>query len=121
VRAHDLLAPATKRALVYEAFYVVFASYEAPRRMVETLKVHRAEAGKLLLCSPEFGVSREVKLTKYMGKVWKVEFTPEDIEFLKGRSLGWFRNQVKRSDGWHFAYPPDWTYAPEWRACGCGK
>ena len=50
-----------------------------------------------------------------------LDFTSEDIEFLKGRTLGWYRLQVRRADGWHYAYPPDWTYAPLARSCACGK
>jgi len=120
-KAYDLVAPATKRGLSYEAFYIAFASFEAPRRLVAKLEVHRAEAGRLRLCSSEFGVSLDVKLSKFMGRIWTLEFTPDDIETLKGRTLSWYRRQVKRADGWHFAYPPDWTYAPLARACGCGK
>ena len=120
-KAYDLVAPATRKFLSYEAFYITFASYEAPRRLVAKLEVHRLDPGKALLCSAEFGVSLEVKLTKFMGKVWTLEFTPDDIELLKGRTLDWFRLQVKRADGWHFAYPPDWIYAPLRRRCGCGK
>lgn len=120
-KAYELLAPSTRKFLPYEAFYIAFASFEAPRRMVAKTEAHRAEPGKLLLCSPEFGVGREVKLTKFMGKIWTLEFTPDDIEHLKGRPLAWYRHQVRRADGWHFAYPPDWTHAPLARTCGCGK
>ncbi len=120
-KAYDLVAPATKKFLSYEAFYITFASYEAPRRLVAKMEVHRAEPGKVLLCASEFGVSREVKLAKFMGRIWTLEFTPDDIDFLKGRTQEWFRLQVRRADGWHFAYPPDWTYAPLRRTCGCGK
>jgi len=120
-KAYDLVAPATRKSLPYEAFYIAFASIEAPRHLVATMEAHRAEAGKLLLCAPEFGVSREIKLAKYMNKIWTLQFSDDDIEFLKGRTLGWFRHQVRKADGWHFAYPPDWTYAPLARTCACGK
>ena len=52
--------------------------------------------------------------------IYVLDFTSDDIEFLKGRP-GLVRLQVKRADGWHYAYPPDWTYAPLARTCGCGK
>jgi hypothetical protein len=120
-KAHDLLAPATRKFLPYEAFFIAFASYEAPRHLVAQLTPLRAEEGKLLLCSYEFGARREIRLTKYLGRVWTLEFTPDDIEFFKGRTLAWFRHQVSKADGWHFAYPPDWTYAPLARTDTCKK
>jgi hypothetical protein len=120
-RAYDLVAPATRKEMSYEIFFITFASYEAPRRLVGSLQVHRAEPGKILLCSAEFGASREIKLAKYLNRIWTLEFTREDIEFFKGRTLEWFRHQVRRADGWHFAYPPDWTFAPLRRTCGCGS
>ena len=120
-KAYDLVAPATRKWLSYEVFYITFASFEAPRHLVATMQVHRFEPGKVLLCTPEFGVSREVKLAKFMGKIWTLEFSQDDIEYFKGRTQGWFRHQVNRADGWHFAYPPDWSYAPLARTCACGK
>jgi len=122
-QAHRLITPVD--FLQYEVFFIVFASYEAPRRLVAKLVQHKVEAGtatgKILLCSAEFGVSREIRLKKFMGKAWTLEFIRDDIEFFKGRTLAWYRHQVDRADGWHFAYPPDWTYAPQWRNCACGK
>jgi hypothetical protein len=50
-----------------------------------------------------------------------LDLSPDDVEYLKGRTLGWFRHQTERADGWHFAYPPDWTHAPVGRSCICGK
>ncbi len=125
-KAHQLVTPAAAAAhLPYEAFFITFASFEAPRRLVARLRAHTVDAGaatgKLLLCSPEFGVSREIKLTKFLGRIWTLEFTRDDLEYFKGRTLGWYRHQVRRADGWHFAYPPDWTFAPLARTCGCGK
>lgn len=125
-KAHRLITPsAAASCFPYEVFYITFASYEAPRRMVLTTQAHKVEAGastgRLLLCGPEFGVGRTVKLAKFMGKVWTLDFTPDDLEYFKGRPLGWYRHQVRRADGWHFAYPPDWTYATLARTCSCGK
>jgi len=120
-KAYDLVHPGTRKAMSYEIFYIVFASFEAPRRLVARLQVHRTEPGKIRLCSAEFGASREIRLAKYLNRVWTLEFTPDDIEFFKGRTLEWYRLQVKRADGWHFAYPPDWTYAPLGRTCGCAR
>jgi hypothetical protein len=119
-RAYDLVAPGTRKSLSYEIFYITFASFEAPRRLVAKLEVHAAEPGKIRLCSAEFGASRDLQLAKYLNRIWTLAFTPEDIEFFKGRTLDWYRHQVRRADGWHFAYPPDWTYAPLGRTCGCG-
>ena len=118
--AQKLLSPAAMKMLPSEAFYLVFASYEPPRRMVATLKVHAVSDGKIRLCSPEFGVSRDIRIAKFM-TIYTLDFTSEDIDFLKGRTLGWYRLQVRRADGWHYAYPPDWTYAPLARSCACGK
>lgn len=125
-KAHSLITPSAAAAhLPYEVFYIIFASFEAPRRMVAKMQAHKVEGGatpgRLLLCSPEFGVSREVKLTKFMGKVWTLDFARDDVEYFKGRPMDWYRHQVKRADGRHFAYPPDWTYAPLARTCSCGK
>src|ERR1043166_3785143 len=112
-KAHELLSKDTKTRLQYPAFFIVFASYEAPRRLVAKTEVHKVDpAGRILLCSPEFGVSREVRLVKFMGKIWTLELTPDDIDYFRGRPMEWYRHQVKSADGWHFAYPPDWTYAP---------
>jgi hypothetical protein len=120
--AHNLVSPATKKFLPYEAFYIAFASVEPPRRMVASLQVHALDpaANRMRLCSKEFGVSRDFRIVKFM-TMYVLDFSSEDIDFLKGRTLGWYRLQVKRADGWHYAYPPDWTYAPLARTCVCGK
>jgi hypothetical protein len=118
--AQKLLSPDAMKILGPEAFYLVFASYEPPRRMVASLRVHAVGNGTIRLCSPEFGVSRDIKVTKFL-TIYTLDFTADDIEFLKGRTLGWYRLQVRRADGWHYAYPPDWTYAPLARSCACGK
>lgn len=121
-KAHNLLSVATKKSLPYEAFYIAFASVEPPRHMIASLRVHALDAAlhRLKLCSREFGVSRDFRIEKFM-TMYVLDFNSDDIEFLKGRTLGWYRLQVKRADGWHYAYPPDWTYAPLARSCGCGK
>ena len=121
-KAHNLLSVDTKNSLPYEAFYIAFASVEPPRRMIAALQVHalEPESQRLRLCSREFGVSRDFRIVKYK-TMYVLDLSSSDIEFLKGRTLGWYRLQVKRADGWHYAYPPDWTYAPMARSCGCGK
>ncbi len=118
--AQKLLSPAAMKRIPSEVLYLAFASYEPPRRMVASLKVHAVEGSRLRLCSPEFGVSRDFRLEKFVS-IYTLDLTPEDIEFLKGRTLSWYRLQVRRADGWHYAYPPDWTYAPLARSCACGK
>jgi len=118
--AQKVLSPAAMKMLPAEAFYLAFASFEPPRRLVASLKVHGVGDGKLRLCSPDFGVSREFRIQKFL-TIYTLDFTPDDIEFLKGRTLSWYRLQVRRADGWHYAYPPDWTYAPLARSCACGK
>jgi hypothetical protein len=120
-RAHELLSPASRKEMPYEAFFIAFASLEAGRHLIAELAQLRAEEGKVLLCSYEFGARREIRLLKYMGRVWTLEITRDDIEFFKGRTLAWFRHQVSKADGWHFAYPPDWTYAPLARTETCRK
>ncbi|MBV8881233.1 MAG: hypothetical protein JO332_14805 [Planctomycetaceae bacterium] len=118
--AQRLLSPNAMKMLPAEAFYLTFASYEPPRRLVASLKMHAVDGTRLRLCSPEFGVSRDFRIVKFLS-INTLDFTPDDIEFLKGRTLGWYRLQVRRADGWHYAYPPDWTYAPLARSCACGK
>jgi len=118
--AQKLLSPAAMKLLPSEAFFLAFASIEPPRRLVASLRVHGCADGKLRLCSPEFGVSRDFRIAKFL-TIYTLDFTSDDIEFLKGRTLSWYRHQVRRADGWHYAYPPDWTYAPLARSCACGK
>ena len=124
--AHAMLSPATKRVLAYEKFYFGLTAFEASTRMILSGRVHAVEApadakaGRIRVCGPEFGLGRDLKLAK-LGELWMLELTEEDLEYLKGRALAWFRRQVKQADGWHFAYPPDWDYAPVGRRCICGK
>jgi hypothetical protein len=118
--AQKLLSPAAMKLMSAETLYLVFASFEPPRRMIASMRVHGGDDTRLRICSKEFGVSRDIRLVKFL-TIYTLDFTADDIEFLKGRTLGWYRLQVKRADGWHYAYPPDWTYAPLARSCACGK
>ena len=120
--ARDLLSKNAKTLLSPELFYFTFASYSPPKRMVASLQPHVVDASnlKVRLCSNEFGVSREFRIAKFM-TIYVLDFTSDDLEFLKSRPMAWYRLQVKRADGWHYAYPPDWTYAPLARTCVCGK
>jgi hypothetical protein len=118
--AQRILSPEAMKRLPSELFYLAFASYEPPRRLIASLRVHHYADGKLRLCSPEFGVSREFRIVKFL-TIYTLDFSSDDIEFLKGRTLSWYRHQVRRADGWHYAYPPDWTYAPLARSCACSK
>lgn len=118
--AQKLLSPNAMKLLPSEAFYLAFASFEPPRRLVASLQVHHADAARVRVCSPEFGVSRDFRIAKFLS-IHTLDFTSDDIEFLKGRTLSWYRLQVRRADGWHYAYPPDWAYAPLARSCACGK
>ena len=120
--ARDLLSKRAKELLTPEVFYFTFASYSPPRRMVASMEPHLIDTAnlKLRLCSKEFGVSRDFRIAKFM-TIYVLDFTSDDLEFLKGRPMAWYRLQVKRADGWHYAYPPDWTYAPLARTCVCGK
>jgi hypothetical protein len=113
-RAHALLSPAARRGLPYEAFYLAFTAFEAPRRMILTARVREAGPGRLKIGGAEFGTDRELKLASYAG-LWTLDLAEEDVEYFKGRALAWFRRQVRSADGWHFAYPPDWNYAPTGR------
>ena len=118
--AQKLLSPAAMKLMSAETLYLVFASFEPPRRMVASMRVHDVDGLRLRICSREFGVSRDFRLAKFV-TIYTLDFTSDDIEFLKGRTLSWYRFQVRRADGWHYAYPPDWTYAPLARSCACGK
>ena len=124
--AHELLSPATKRSLVYEKFYFALTAFEASTRMILSARVHAVEApadaktGRIRICGPEFGLGRDLKVGR-LGEIWTLELAEDDLEYLKNRAMAWFRRQVKHADGWHFAYPPDWDYAPVGRRCICGK
>jgi hypothetical protein len=120
--ARDMLSRETAKILPQEAFTLAFTTFEVPRRMIASLEQHAVDVANLRvrLCSKEFGVSREFRIVKFM-TIYALDFTSDDIEFLKGRPMAWYRLQVKRADGWHYAYPPDWTYAPLARTCVCGK
>lgn len=123
--AHELLSPAARQAVPVEALTLTFGGVEAARRLIGALAVHATEssaaAGVTRVCSREFGATRGIKLLKFLGRVWTLDLTREDVEYFRGRTLGWYRFQVRRADGWHFAYPPDWNYAPVGRHCGCGR
>jgi len=120
--AHNLLSPDSKKHLPYEAFAIAFTTFEASRRMIDGAEVHACDpaAGRIRVCNPEFGVGRDLRLKKWVG-IYVLDLTGDDVEYLKGRALGWFRRQTERADGWHFAYPPDWEYAPVRGACICGR
>jgi len=125
-KAHLMLSEEARRRVPYEQFFLFFTAFEAPRRMVETTDAHGVEtsdasAATVRLCGAEFGLFRDVRLVMFQKLMWVLDLTGEDIEYLKGRALGWYRHQVRKADGWHFAYPPDWTYAPVARTCVCGK
>src|SRR5205814_7550488 len=62
--ARNLLSPSAAKMLTPEIFYLTFASFEPPRRMVASLQVHALEpaSNKLRLCSREFGVSRDFRI-----------------------------------------------------------
>jgi hypothetical protein len=128
-KAHGLLSAKAKTLLPYEAFYFMFTGYEAARRLVLSAQVHALDpagpAGyRLRLCNPEFGVGRDFRLSLWEiagQKLYPLDLNSDDIEYFRGRALKWYRLQLKRADGWHFAYPPDWTYAPLARTCICGK
>jgi len=118
--AQKVLSPSAMKLMSAETLYLVFASFEPPRRMVASMQVHAVGDAGVRICSREFGVSRDIRLVKFL-TIYTLDFTADDIEFLKGRTLGWYRLQVKKADGWHYAYPPDWNYAPMARSCACGK
>src|SRR5689334_14768704 len=64
--AQNLLSPNAKKILPSEAFYLAFASIEPPRRLVASLKVHQSAADRIRVCSPEFGVSRDFRIVKFL-------------------------------------------------------
>ena len=128
--AHEwTLSPKTRTQLPYEAFYTAVTipemQYDVSKRLLNSLRVHRADANARIveLCSSEFGFRHTLRLSKF-ASLWVLDFTREELEsfvrYFAGRAMAWHRHQVKRADGWHYAYPPDWTYAPLARTCGCG-
>lgn len=120
--AFDCLHPSSQNAVGgWEGFYLGLTSFDAGRRLVASFEVHAldVEDGRIRVCSREFGVTRTIGL-KRLKKVHLLDLTREDIEVLRDRALAWHRFQVRRADGWHFAYPPDWTPASLRRNCNCG-
>ena len=125
-RAHDLLSADTKRRLPYPAFFAGLTAFDAPRRMLTEATVHAVEvpegaaSGRIRVCNPEFGFSRSLGVSKFL-TIWVLDLAQEDLDAFQEQAVSWYRRQVRRADGWHFAYPPDWDYAPVARACLCGK
>ena len=120
--AFDCLHPGSQNEVGgWEGFYLGLTAFDAGRRLVASFEVHALdpEAGRIRVCSREFGLSRDLGL-KRLKKVYLLDLTREDIEVLRDRALAWYRLQVRRADGWHFAYPPDWTPASLGRNCKCG-
>jgi len=123
------LSPKTRTQLPYEAFYTAMTvpemSYDVSKRLLNSIRVHKADgdARTVQLCCSSFGFERSLRLGKF-ANLWVLDFTREELEsfvrYFAGRAMAWHRHQVKRADGWHYAYPPDWTYAPLARTCGCG-
>jgi hypothetical protein len=125
-----LLSPKTKSQMPYEVFYSALTSpemsFDVSKRLLNELRVHKADGDARIveLCNSEFGFRHSLRLSKFAAP-WVLEFTRDELEtfvrYFAGRAMAWHRRQVKRADGWHYAYPPDWTYAPVARTCGCGK
>jgi len=128
--AHQLLSAKTAQQLPYEAFYTAMTvpemSYDVSKRLLSSLHVHRVQPDlqRVELCNSEFGFRYALRLSKFAGQ-YRLDFTRDELDsfvrYFAGRAMAWHRHQVKRADGWHYAYPPDWTYAPLARTCGCGK
>jgi len=120
---NNCLSPKTRGVIGAEEFQIAFSALDAARLLVASFRVHAVDSagGALRVCSAEFGASRVLGLSRFLGKVYLLDISRDDFDFFRGRTLSWFRFQVKRADGWHFAYPPDWSYAPMARMCGCGK
>jgi hypothetical protein len=120
------LTPETRKMLGYERFYMALTAYEAGRRLIVTSRAHGIDVAgeRLRLCNPEYGVARDLRLRRItLGRAswFALELTHDDLEYLKGKAFEWHRHQVRRADGWHFAYPPDWVPAPVARTCNCGR
>jgi hypothetical protein len=125
-----LLSAKAKTQMPYEVFYSALTapemSYDVAKRLLNELHVHKADgnARTVELCNAEFGFRYTLRLSKF-ANLWVLDFSREELEafvrYFAGRAMAWLRHQVKRADGWHYAYPPDWTYAPLARTCGCGK
>ena len=119
------LSPKTHVSLPYEAFYLSMTgpemSFDVSRRLLASLRVSSVdEAARVVrVSSPEFGIRRELRLTRF-ANLWVLDFSRDELRsllsYFADRALAWYRLQVKRADGWHYAYPPDWTYAPLARA-----
>lgn len=129
--AHNwVLSGKTHAVLPYEAFYLALTgpemSYDVSRRLLYSLRVHQVDeaARTVEVCSAEFGFRRQLRLSKLMN-LWVLDFTREElhsfISYCADRALAWYRLQVKRADGWHYAYPPDWSYAPLARSSACER
>jgi hypothetical protein len=120
--AHKCMTMAAQRSLPYEQFYTAMTAFEPLRRLIATSHTHEVDtAERLSLCNAEFGIHRTLGIgtLKARGKTfYQLDLTREDLDYLRQQLLDWYRHQVKRADGWHHAYPPDWTYATLSRPCG---
>ena len=120
--AFDCLSPGAGNAVGgWEGFYLGLTAFDAGRQLIVSCEVHGLdrEAGRIRVCNPEFGVGRDFGITR-LKDIYLLDLTPRDVDALRDSALAWHRMQVRSADGWHFAYPPDWTYAPLWRTCICG-
>ncbi len=120
------LSPDSRRALSYEEFYISLSSFEPVRRLVASARVHGldSEKGRFRLCSPDFDLSCDLglhPLTVGKNTFYQIDLNRGDVGQIRSRALEWHRHQVRRADGWHFAYPPDWDYAPLAHTCPCRR
>ena len=120
--AHQCMSMAAQKALPYEQFYAALTAFEALRRLITTSQTSEldGERRRMSVCNAEFGIQRSFGLSTLRAQeetYYLLDLTRDDVDYLREQTLAWYKHQVKRADGWNFAYPPDWTYATLSKPC----
>ncbi|GEM_PF-5821138 len=119
--------PVTKEKVIGKEAYQLAMTNELVRpvlpRLLTGLEAHAVDekGGKMRLCNPEFGVSRDFEIRLFLRRLWTFAFTPEDLDYFRDRALAWVRKQVEMAGHRHHVYPPDWKYSKVLPQCGCKK
>jgi hypothetical protein len=123
-KAHGCLSKEAKETLPYEPFYAGLTAYEAVSHLISGLQEHGidTENGVMRICNPEFGVSRDFRIKgEFGGRLWTLDFTRADLDFLQERALAWFRRQREAAGHRFHVYPRNWPYSKVMPRCGCNR
>ncbi len=122
-KAHNyLLSKEAKATIRQEEFQIALSMYEVIPRLILGLENHGVDAGRsrMTICNPEFGISREIGIKSEMGgRIWTLDFTPDDLSDFQKQALAWFRKQTQAAGNRFHVYPPNWKYSKVRSHCGC--